>query len=115
MARQDVHQVLDSRYHLAVLRFDLLAFEPGQLIQTKVKNGISLLLTENIAAIGEARFAANQNPQPFDLLPAKLKREQFDPRFLAVVGSANDADELVEIRQRNQIPLQRFSPLLGFA
>ena len=54
-------------------------------------------------------------PILLDLLPRELEREQFHPRFVAVRRTADDADELVEIRQRDEITFERFGALLGFA
>ena len=41
--------------------------------------------------------------------------EQFDPRFVAIRRSANDANEFVEVRQRDEITFQRLGALLGLA
>ena len=40
---------------------------------------------------------------------------KFDARFVAVRRTADDADELVEVRQRDEITFERFGALLGLA
>ena len=47
--------------------------------------------------------------------PGEFEREQFDARFVAIGRSANDANEFIEIRQRDEITFERFRALLGFA
>ena len=46
---------------------------------------------------------------------SEFEREQFDPRFVAIGRSANDADEFIEVRQRDQITFESFRALFGFA
>src|ERR1035438_4267008 len=42
-----------------------------------------------------------------------LEREQLAPRLLARLGFADDGDEFVEIRQRNQITFEQLGAFLG--
>ena len=44
----------------------------------------------------------------FDLALGKIEGQKFDSRFFAISRSANDANELVQVRQRDQIALERF-------
>ena len=50
-----------------------------------------------------------------DLSFGEFECEQFHARFVAIGRSANDADEFVEIRQRDQITFERFRALFRLA
>ena len=43
---------------------------------------------------------------------SEIERQQFDPRFVAIGRSANDADEFVEVCQRDEIAFESFRALL---
>ena len=45
----------------------------------------------------------------------EIEGEQLDAGFLAVGGLADDADELVQVGQGDEIALERFGALLGLA
>ena len=45
----------------------------------------------------------------------KFESEQFDSRFVAIGRSANDADEFVEVRERDEVAFERLGAFLGFA
>ena len=48
-------------------------------------------------------------------LAREFEGEQFHSRFVAIGRSADDADEFIEIGQRDEITFERFGALLGFA
>ena len=81
---QNIAQILDRLDQVLVFVVDLVTFQTGQLIQTKIENLIGLMLTERVTAFCETRRIANENADLLDLLFGKLEREQFDSRFLAV-------------------------------
>ena len=45
----------------------------------------------------------------------KFEREQFHSRFVAIGRSADDADEFIEVRERDEITFERFGALFGLA
>src|ERR1041385_5499023 len=45
------------------------------------------------------------------LFPGELEREKFHSRFIAVRRAANDANELVEVGKRDQVPFEGFRAL----
>ena len=51
----------------------------------------------------------------FDLAFGKFECEQFHSRFIAIGRSADDANEFIEIRERNEITFERFGALFGLA
>ena len=51
----------------------------------------------------------------FDLAFRKIESEQFHTRFISVGRSANDANEFIEIGQRNEVTFECFRAFLGFA
>ena len=113
--REDVAQVLDRFDQLLVFVVDLVALQPGELIEAQIEDLIGLMFAESVTAVGQPRFVANQDADLLDLFPGELEREQFDPRFFAIGRSANDADEFIEVRQRDEVTFERFRALLGFA
>ena len=113
--REDVAQVFDRLDQLLVFVGDFVALEAGELIKAEIENLIRLVLAEGVTAIDEPRFVANQDADLFDLLSGEFEGEQFDPRFVAIGGTADDADEFIEIRQRDEITFQRFGAILGLA
>src|SRR5262249_44582063 len=112
--RENVAQILDRLDQLFVFVLDLVALEPGQLIQAKIENLVGLMFAERVTAFGKTRRIANQNSNLLNLPLREIEREQFHARFLAIGRSANDADELVEIRERDEITFKRFGALFGF-
>ena len=51
----------------------------------------------------------------FDLFSGEFEGEQLHSRFVAIGRSANDANEFIEISQRDQISFESFGALLRFA
>jgi len=49
-----------------------------------------------------------------DLPFREIERQQFDARFFAISGSANDPNEFVEIRKRDEITFQSLGAFFGF-
>ena len=49
-----------------------------------------------------------------DLFPRKLESEQFHARFIAIGRSANDANKLVEVGERDEKTFQCLGAFLGF-
>ena len=113
--REDVAQVFDRLDQLLVFLRDLLAFETGELVKTQIENLVGLMFAERVTAFDQPGLVANQDADLLDLFSGELEREQFDPRFIAVGRSANDPDELIEVRQRDEITFERLGALLGFA
>ena len=100
---------------LLVFVDDLFALEPGQLIKAKIENLVRLMFAESVTTIGQARFVANQDADLFDLPAGEFEGQQFDARFVAIGRTANDADEFIQIRQRDEITFERLRALLRFA
>src|SRR5688572_15039728 len=109
---EDVEQVFDLLQNLIVLALDLVALHPGELVKTQLENRGDLRFTEKIAAVDQAGFAANQNAKAFDRRASEFIRHQLHLGFVAICRSANDADEIVEVREREQIALENFRSFL---
>src|SRR5437588_11761552 len=73
------------------------------------------MFTEGVAPFRQARFVANENADLFDLSFGKIEGEQFNARFFAISRSANDANELIQVCQRDQIALERFRAFFRLA
>ena len=111
MSRRSLIVSISSLYSLV----DLFALESGELIKAQIENLVRLMFAESVTTIGQARFVANENADFLDLFPGELEGEQFHARFLAIGRSADDADEFIEIRQRDEITFERLGALFGFA
>ena len=111
MSRRSLIVSISSLYSLV----DLFAFETGQLIQAQIENLVGLVFAESVAAFDQARFVANQNADLLDLSSREFEGEQFDSRFVAIGRTADDADEFIEVGQRDEITFERFGALLRFA
>ncbi len=112
--RENVEQILDAFEQFLVFALDLVNFQRGQLIQTQFQNRVHLPLGQRVTARVEPRFAADQNAPALDLFLRPLEREQFHARFLARFGFADDGDEFVEVRQRDEITFEQLGAFFGF-
>ena len=112
---QDVEQILDALEDLGVFGLDLVNFQAGQLVEAQLQNRGDLGLAEGIAAAGQAVLVADENAEALDLGAGEVEGQQFDARLLAVGGLADDADELVQVGQGDEVALQRFGAVLGLA
>ena len=92
---------------LAVFGPDLVALQAGELVEAQFEDGIDLRFAEGVAAAGQARLAADQDAELLDLRPGELEGEQLDLGLLAVRRTADDADELVEVGQRDQVAFEQ--------
>src|SRR5882724_6996597 len=73
------------------------------------------MLAEGIPPFRQARFVPNENADLFDLSFGKIEGEQFNARFVAIGRSANDANELIQVCQRDQITLEGFRAFFRLA
>ena len=115
LAGEDVHEIFDGGEKLFVFAEDLVAFQAGQLIEAEFQDVVDLLFAEEVFAIGQARFAADFDPEFLDLLAGEFEGEEFDFGLFAVFRSADDADKLVEIGQCDEEGLEFFRADFGFA
>src|SRR3979411_196789 len=113
--RQNIAQILDRVDELLVLLVDLIPFQAGQLIEAKLENLIGLVLAKRVTPIYQAGFVANKNADLLDLFSGKLVGEQLHARLIAIGRSANNANEVIEVGQRDEITFQRFGPFFRFA
>ena len=100
---------------LGVFRPDLVDFQAGQLVEAQIQDRVGLLLAERIAPARQPRFAANQNAELLHLGAHEVEGEQLDLGFLAIGRVANDADELVQVGEGDQVAFQQFRPLFRLA
>src|SRR5438093_321986 len=112
---ENVAQILNCLDQFLIFFVDLVPFETGQLIQTKIENLIGLVFAEGVAAFRQARGIADENADLLDLLFGKLEREELDSGLIAIGRSANDADEFVEVGERDEITFEGFGAFFGFA
>ena len=113
--RENIEQILDHFQQGPVFLIDLVDFQTGQLVQAQFENGIHLPLGQGIAPRHQPAFAADQNPPLFHLRLRPFKGQQFDPRLIARLAGADDVNEIVQVGQGNQVPLQQLGALLGLA
>src|SRR5438067_1219342 len=73
------------------------------------------MFAEGVASFRQARFVANENANLFDLSFGKIESKKFNARFVAIGRSANDANELIQVCQRDQIALERFCAFFRLA
>src|SRR5947207_13256626 len=73
------------------------------------------MLTEGITAFREALFIANQKTDPFDLPAGEFEGEQFYPCFIAIGRPTDDANEFIEISERDEITFERLRALFRLA
>ena len=93
---ENVQQVLDPFDQLVVLGRDLVDFETGELVQTKLQNGVHLTLGQRIATRRvQSLFAANQDAPTLHLSAGPFEGHQLDTSLIAGLGTADDANELI--------------------
>src|SRR5437870_13865753 len=73
------------------------------------------MFAEGVAPFRQPRFVANENTDLFDLSFGKIEGEKFDARFFAIGRPANNTNELIEVRQRDQVTFQRLCTFFCFA
>jgi hypothetical protein len=112
---QDIEQIIDFSDDFTVLVNDFFAFEACQLVQTQIQNLVSLKFAEDIAAVRQSSLAPYPDADALDCFPAEFECEEFDARFLAIGRSADDVYKIIQMSQRNQIPLERFRARLGLS
>src|SRR5262249_11176659 len=108
-------QVLNLGQQLGVLQFDLVVFQAGEPVELQFQDGVYLAVREGVEAVDQARIAADKNAPGFDLGAGPLEGQQFDLRFLARAGTADDADEFVEIAQSAKVAFEDFGAFFGSA
>jgi hypothetical protein len=73
LAGEDVEEILDAGDEFVVVGLDPVTFEGGELVEAKFEDGISLGLGEGVAAVDDARLAADRtvvDGRPGELGPA---------------------------------------------
>src|SRR5213076_550470 len=83
--------------------------------QTQIENLVGLLLAKGVTAFHQPRWIANHNAELIDLSFRELECEKFQSRLIAIGRFTNDANELVQVFQRNQVTFERFGALFGLA
>src|SRR5258708_13736772 len=73
------------------------------------------MFAEGVAAFGQSRFVADENTDLFDLSFGKIESKKFNTGLLPIGRSPNDANELIQVCQRDQIALHRFRAFLRLA
>ena len=114
LAGDDVEQVLDGGKEGLVFAEHLVALQAGQLVEAQFEDVVDLLLGQQVLAIGQARFAADFDPEFLDLLAGELESEEFDFGFFAVFRAADDADEFVQVGQGDEEGFKFFGAHFGF-
>ena len=99
-----------------VFGLDLVNFQPGQLIQAQFQNRVHLPLGQRVTACLQARFAADQNA------PASRPASCVHSNASSLTRASSRfwlermmCDELVQVRQRDEITFQQFGAFLGLA
>ncbi len=114
LLRENVTEILDLLQQFLVLADDLVALQAGQLIEAQLEDGVDLLRADEIAAISHARLIVDADAVALRLALGEIIRGQLASRFLAVGGTTDDLDHLVQIGQRDEIPLKVLGPPLRF-
>ena len=110
---QDIKEVFNLLNEVLVLGANLVDFQTGQLIEAQFENGVRLFFAEFITAVVEASLVANENPELLNSRLGEIERHQFHLGFIAVGGFADNLDELIKIRERDDITFQRLSSALS--
>ena len=83
------------------------------MVEAQFENGVRLFFAEFITAIVEASLVANENTELLNSRLGEIERHQFHLGFIAVGGFADNLDELIKIRERDDITFQRLSAALS--
>ena len=84
------------------------------MVEAQLENLIRLMFAEGVATFCEARFVSNQDADLFDLAASEFEGQQFDARFFAIRRAANNANEFIEVRERDEVTFERLGALFGF-
>ena len=71
---------------------------------------------KRVTAVGQPRFVADENAELLDLRARQLESaSSLHLGLVAVARTADDADEFIEVRQRDEVAFERLGALLGLA
>src|SRR5262249_43190196 len=112
---ENIAQIVDGLDKVLVFIDDFFALEPSPLLKAQIENFGRLLFAKSVTPIGPARRISNQDADLLDLTFGELERQEFYSGFVAIGRSANNAQEFIEVGERNQITFERFGALFGLA
>ena len=116
LAGKDVEEVLDGLEKLLILVVELVTLEPGQLVETQLKDGVGLRLAEAVLAlVVETGLVAQEDAELLDFLLAEAERQQTGAGLVAVLRVADDLDEVIKVRQGDEVALELLGAGLGLA
>ena len=112
---QNVQIVLNLLQQRLVFIGNLVVLQRGELVEAQVEDGVDLALGEHIGIALHARLAVDENPQALGQLRGEAEGLQAAAGVVAVLGVTDDADELIEVGQCDEVGLQNLRAILGFA
>ena len=102
----DVEEVFDRFEQGVVFLLDALALEAGELIEAQVEDVADLLLGESILPFDNPSLIADQDSDLLDGFARPRERHQLCFGVVAVPGIADDLDEIVEVRQSDEVAFE---------
>ena len=112
---QDVDEVGDRGEQLAVLPGDLVALQAGQLVEAQLEDGGDLLGADDVAVVAQPRRGMDLDAEALGLRAGEVVGGDLHARFLAIGGTADDLDHLVEVGQGDEVSLQHLGAALSLA
>ena len=83
------------------------------MVEAQFEDGVGLFFAEFITAVVEASCVTNEDAEFFNSGLGEIERHQFHLGFIAVGGFADNLNELIKIRERDDITFQRLSAALS--
>ena len=116
LSGKDVEEVLDGLQEFLILVVELVTLEPGQLVETQFKDGVGLRLAEAVLSlVVETGLMAQEDAELLDFLLAEAQRQQAGTGLVAVLRIADDLDEVIKVRQGDEVALELLGARLGLA
>ena len=112
---EDVEQVLDVDKHLVVFALHLVLLHAGELIEAEFEDGVHLALGEHVAIALHGGLRADEDAEFFRGGGGELIGGEPFAGLVAVLRIADDADEVVEVAERQQEGFEQFGAFLGLS
>ena len=114
-AGQNVDQIPDGIEQGLVFLLDAFALQSSQLVKAQVEDRVNLTLGELVVPVDEPGLGADQEADLFNDFAAPGQGQKLAACVFAVAGIADDPDEVVQMRERDEEAFEFLGQFFGLA
>ena len=115
LAGEDVEVIGDLDEDAVVFGLHLVALKAGELIEPELEDRIHLALGENVFLPLHRRLRAQQDAEALGGFRGEFVGGETGAGFIAVLGIADDLDEIIEVPEGEEERLKELGALLRFS